>query len=242
MTSRLDATLEEGIVRTQAHVTFAVSRAPIAALAILFPREHRVTNVFDPNIREWRVSEQGQEQRLDITLHEPVTAEQTVILELERIQADMAMADIPCLKVPAAIRQQGVLAVFIGEGLKAEVGPRTGLTQLDVNTVRTMESKRTAFAAYQYAGIPWSLQIAVEPLHPQVFAQTKTTFNLEHDHLLITSAFTIEARKAGIFQLDFDVPADFKTSRMPGHVRQRVGFRHGGPPAREASQVSDRSA
>jgi len=52
VTSRLDATLEEGIVRTQAHVTFAVSRAPIAALAILFPREHRVTNVFDPNIRE----------------------------------------------------------------------------------------------------------------------------------------------------------------------------------------------
>ncbi|OQC13588.1 MAG: hypothetical protein BWX73_02258 [Lentisphaerae bacterium ADurb.Bin082] len=210
VTSLLDATLEEGMIRTQAHVTFAVSRAPVAALAILFPREHRVTNVFDPNIREWRVSEQGEEQRLDITLHEPVTAEQAVILELERIQAGLATADIPCLKVPAAIRQQGVLAVFIGEGLKAEVGPRTGLTQLDVNTVRTMESKRIAFAAYQYAGIPWSLQIAVEPLHPQVFAQAKTTFNLELDHLLITSTFTIEARKAGIFQLDFDVPADFK--------------------------------
>ena len=129
VSSLLAATLEEGMIRTQATVTVAVSRAPVAALAILLPREHRVTNVFDPNIREWRVSEQDHEQRLDITLHEPVTAEQTVILELERIQAGLATADIPCLKVPAAIRQQGVLAVFIGEGLKAEAGPRTGLTQ-----------------------------------------------------------------------------------------------------------------
>ncbi len=206
-------TLEDGMIRTRAVVTFAVSRAPVAALAITLPRDHRVTNVFDPNIREWRVTEQTQQQRLDLTLHEPVAGEQNVVVELERIQAGLELVEIPCLQVPAAIRQQGVLAIFVGEGLKAEIGARTGLTQLDVKALPpTLQEQRTAFAAYQYAGTPWILQVAIEPLKPQVFAQTKTAFAITQDNLQIMSAFDIEARKAGLFQIDFDLPDGFRLS------------------------------
>jgi hypothetical protein len=49
-------TIDEGVVRTRTQLTYRISRAELTGLTIETPGDHRVLNVFDPNVREWTVA------------------------------------------------------------------------------------------------------------------------------------------------------------------------------------------
>lgn len=205
--------MEEGLVRTKAEINFAISRAPVTTLALLIPANQRVTTVFDPNVREWQVRDQGQEQLLELTLHEPVTAKQQLTLELECTPADWTLVETPCLRVPAALRQQGRLNIMTTPGLKVEVKEKTGLNQLNMPEARPLTQQlqtETLFASYQYAGVPWQLQLALQLLKPEIFSRTLHAYTLGLDSLQLRSTFQLSTRQAGLYEVNLELPSDLR--------------------------------
>lgn len=48
--------IDEGVMRTQYEMTYTISRAKLAKLAVAVPADQKVINVFDANVRQWSVA------------------------------------------------------------------------------------------------------------------------------------------------------------------------------------------
>ena len=138
------STIHEGVVRSQAQLTYQISRAEKANLNVLVPADQKIVNVFDPNVRKWSFKKTPNGQHVLIELFEPARATQKVTIELEQVQNNLTKpVSLPFFQAMDAGRQQGVVAVALAAGLRAEPVSRSGLTQLDQQELpRTLANKR----------------------------------------------------------------------------------------------------
>jgi hypothetical protein len=122
--------ISEGTVRTRATLQYEISRAELNELSIEVPGDQKVVNVFDPNVRKWDVSKDGDNQIISVELFEPARASQTLIIELEKYSetgvkveptvegiTDVRVARVRALEVG---RQQGTVVVSVDAALRAE--------------------------------------------------------------------------------------------------------------------------
>ena len=218
--------IDDGMLFTQALLRCRISRASVRQLALIIPAGFRVTSVFDPNIREWNVSADDAGQRLDIQLYEPVAEEQNVRLEMERTLAD-GQVDIPAVALPGAVRQQGHVAIRLGDGLKAEVSERRGLTQAAPSAMPPgMADKGPFFACYQYAALPWQLRYKVQPLKPLISSETSSTAVVMPNALQLLSEFRVKVLQTGIFHLDLDIPDGYEIEPCQGLSGVQISDQH----------------
>ncbi|MGI5924193.1 MAG: hypothetical protein ACOX9E_09640 [Lentisphaeria bacterium] len=218
--------IEDGMLFTQALIRCRISRVSVRQLALAIPAAFRVTSVFDPNIREWNLSADEVGQRLDIQLYEPVTDEQNVSLEMERTLAD-GQIDIPAIALPGAVRQQGHIAIRLGDGLKAELSERRGLTQAAPAAMPPgMAGKGPFFACYQYAALPWQLRYHVQALKPLISSETSSTAVVMPNTLQLLSEFRVKVRQTGIFHLDLDIPDGFEVAPCQGLAGVQISDQH----------------
>ena len=64
-------TVDEGVMRTQARLAYNISRAEVEQLVIEVPLDQKVINVFDPNVRQWKVVEADDVQQVHVQLFQP---------------------------------------------------------------------------------------------------------------------------------------------------------------------------
>ncbi len=124
-------------------------------------------------------------------------------------------------------RQQGVLVVQLSSGLRAEPTARTGLMQLDAGELPANLARGGWAFAYRYASVPYELKLSVEKVQPRILAEELVEAYLEPEQLTLDllALYTIE--RAGVFQLELDVPAGFEVRHVRGHgcCRRRGGGR-----------------
>ena len=81
----------EGAQRTQATLTYAITRSELTELQIRIPARQKIAGVFDANVRRWDVEIQENTQVIKVELFEPATATQNISLELERFDLEVGM-------------------------------------------------------------------------------------------------------------------------------------------------------
>ena len=167
--------VQEGSVRTQARLTYTISRAEIGQLRIDVPADQRVVNVTDDKVRKWSVEDVDGRKRITAQLFEPAKGTQQVVVELEKFAGDQPKAAAPKVKpetpqpplvqvpVVQAIdvgQQQGIIVVRLAEGLRAEAA-RTGanLVQLDASDLPAELSKTSWAMAYRFAAADFDLAL-----------------------------------------------------------------------------------
>ncbi len=102
--------IDEGVMRTNAALHYMISRAELETLKVRIPADQKVVQVFDPNIRQWRVESEGTTQLISMELFEPARGDQQVILELERYWAEggeTTAVSVPVVNAEAVGRQVG---------------------------------------------------------------------------------------------------------------------------------------
>jgi hypothetical protein len=102
--------VDEGILRSRVRLSYDISRAELSTFTVEVPAEYRVSNVFDPNVREWQVAAAGAVQTITVQTFEPAKVSQALVIEIEKPLADAEVA-VPVVKAGSVGRQQGVVLV-----------------------------------------------------------------------------------------------------------------------------------
>jgi len=220
--------IEEGMARTTAQFAYKIDRAELTQLSITLPPEQKVINVFDPNVRKWSVEAADKEQKvapkLVIELFEPARQSQNLVVELEsavdaKADAVRSILSFDCLD---ANRQQGVLAVRVGQGLRAEPTDRKGLMQLDPAELPPPLNTEAWTFAYRFTSVPYELKLKLDKVLPTIRVEQFVEAFIEPQTLTIELNSTHKIENAGVFQLEFDIPADFELLQVSGRGAANV--------------------
>ncbi len=206
------------MIRTRATLNYSISRAELAQLAIDVPADQKVVNVFDANVRQWSVEPVEGGQRITAQLFEPAKSSQQVTVELEKFSGEKAQSVVaaPVVKAVGVGRQQGVIVVQVAEGLQAEAAKTSGLLQVDVKDLPpALQQGKWAFS-YRYATAPFELALAIEKVQPQISVDSLCEAFLEPDRLSLDLAAVYTIEKAGVFRLEFDIPAGYEVRKVEG--------------------------
>jgi hypothetical protein len=215
-----ETTIDEGVLRTRARLTYDITRAEVSQLKIEVSSDQKVVNVFDPNVRQWEVDVSENAQTVSVQLFQPTRGTQNLTVELEKFRADEAQqsVSVPMVKALEVGRQQGLVLVQLSEGLRGEVEKRSGLLQVDASELpKTLAGGKWSFA-YRYSALPFELTLEVEKVQPSVTADELVEAYLEPQQLTIDllALYTIE--RAGVFQLELMIPDGFELRQVRGQA------------------------
>jgi hypothetical protein len=213
--------IDEGVMRTRTRLAYDISRAELAQLTIEVPadQDQEVLNVFDPNVRQWDVKVEDDKQIIEVQLFEPARGGQRVTVELERVSDELLADDvvIPVVRAANASRQQGVVVVALAPDLQAEALRRSGLTQVDRSELpAAMRNEEWAFA-YRYAALPFDLALEVEKVQPRIRTDELVEAYVEPEQITLSHLALYTIERAGVFQLQLQVPAGFAVRDVRGY-------------------------
>ncbi len=233
-------TVSEGVTRTRAELTYAISRAELDVLGIEVPAGHKVVNVFDPNVRQWSVEQAEGAQRIQVELFQPAKGSQRVVVELERFargeggqdeephepdepgeaeagpEAVGGEVQVPVVEALDVGRQQGVVVVQVAEGLRAETSRVTGLLQIDAAELPEALKRANWTFSYRYAAVPFDLRLRLEKVRPRIVADSLVEAQLGAKRLKLDVLAVYTVERAGVFRLELDVPADYEVRDVRG--------------------------
>ena len=216
--SRQEVTVDEGLLRTRAELTYSVSRAELPQLVVDVPASQKITRVLDPNVRQWDVADVDGQQRITAELFEPVRGQQQLSIELEQLLDGESLTSlaIPSVQAVGVSRQQGVVAVRLADELRGEAAVTDGLLQLDATELPEPLRSTPWDFAYRAAAMPFSLVLTVEAVQPRIEAQQLIEAYVEPNQLVLDVATVFGIEDAGVFQLDLAVPEGYEVRRVQG--------------------------
>ncbi len=212
--------IDEGVTRTSAHLSYEISRSELDTLTIRVPGDHKVVNVLDANVRQWNVETVADGQQITARLFEPARDRQDITVELEKFRDETGMGELTVPQVAAVNvgRQRGVLVVRMAAGLRAEVVSRTGLMQLDTAEIPTSLSRESWAFSYRYATLPYNLTLRLEKIQPRIAVDQLVEAFLEPQKLTLDLFAKYQIERAGVFELRVNVPAEFEVRGVRGRA------------------------
>ncbi|MBP7935304.1 MAG: hypothetical protein KA354_11710 [Phycisphaerae bacterium] len=231
--------IEDGVVRTRTQLAYEISRAALSELVVEVPADQRVINVLDANVRQWSVvgptstapspagpaatsapAAEGTRQQIAIQLFEPARATQNIVIELEKFVSESTQRRlrVPVVAAIGVGRQQGVVVVAAAEGLRTEVVAHTGLLQMDAVELPKSLANWKWLLSYRYASLPFDLTLQVEKVQPRIVLDSLVEATLEPEQLTLDVLAVYTVERAGVFRLEFDVPAGFEVRKVAGRA------------------------
>jgi hypothetical protein len=231
--ARQEVIVDEGVIRTRAHLAYEITRADVTTLVVEVPADHNVVNVFDPNVQKWEKATEGPLQTLTITLFQPTRGTQNITIELEKFAGDKEMPQemmnaelkapmVRATQVGAAMqltnvgRQQGVVVMRLGTALRGEVTSRTGLLQVDNADLPAPLAGQEWTYSYRYSALPFDLAISVEKLQPLVEVDELVETYIEPNQITTNLLAILNIQRAGIFQATLEVPEGYEIRAVQG--------------------------
>lgn len=222
---REEVTIEEGVMRTRLLLAYEISRADLKELSFQVPGDQNVVNVLDANVQKWeQKSEKDGPRTITVTLFQAVRGTQNVTVELEKFSKNDNMAAemkrkelaIPDIKVLDVQRQQGIAVVRLEGSLRGEAIARTGLLQIDAAELPAPLAGQDWPFAYRYAAHPYGLTLSIEKVLPQIEVDELVEAYLEPQQITLDLLAIFKIEKAGVFQLELDVPEGFDVRQVLG--------------------------
>jgi len=199
---------------------YTISRAELAELAIEVPADHKVLNVFDANVKEWKAETVEGVSKIAVQLYQPARETQRLLVEMERFSEDLLKDPIvvPVVRAAGVGRQQGVVVVQVAPTLRAEPAARVGLLQLDASELPPSLARTPWNFAYRFPAVPFELSLRAEKVQPLIHTHELVEAYLEPERLTLDLLALYHIERAGVFQLELDVPLGFEVRTVRGHA------------------------
>ncbi len=218
--TRQNVVIGEGSQRTQATLTYSITRSELTELKIRIPKGQKIAGVFDANVRRWDVELLETAQVINVELFEPATTTQNISIELERFDLEVGMQNeavdvtVPEIEALGVSRQQGLVMVRTEGDLRADVTTRTGLLQVDSQQVDNQQG--TWDFVYRYAAPPYELILKIEKLQPRVSAEEFVDIHVLEDQVRVDVTTLFNVERAGIFQVEYKIPEGYTVREVRG--------------------------
>ena len=213
-----EVVIDEGVTRTRTRLNYQISRAELSELKIEVPADQKVVNVADPNLRQWDVQSDGERQTITVGLFQPARDRQVILIELEKFQQeDGQMVTVPTVQAVGVGRQRGVVLVRLADVLRGEPVRRTGLSQVDRAEIPAPLREQAWAYSYRYATLPFDLALKVQKVEPRIHVDHLVEAFLEPQALTLDLFAKYDIQRAGVFELQLDLPAGFEVRQVSGH-------------------------
>jgi hypothetical protein len=208
------ASLGERILRLGARIDYQVVRGEVGAFRVRVPVENntRLISVKGTDIREWS----QKDDLLSVELHSPLKDSYQLSLAFERILEETPRSVAIALpRIDGVLRESGWLALTHDPNLKVRVTSARGLSQLDPQEVPE-DLRQDLRAGFRYLAPPEALELAVEPIVPQVKSSTTSVVVLGRERDVWVGFVDYQIARAGVFRLDLRVPSRWSVEEIGG--------------------------
>ena len=239
------AVASTGALRVDTLFAFEVAQGKLRELSFAVPAALSVTQVYGPDIRDWRVTEVpapapaaaaatgdaggaragAKSKVLTVVLARP----QTRIYALQ-VQGEVALGDFPAeIDVPVVepsgcIRSSGHVAVGTDSAIRLVVKKAAGLSQKNAaefpRIILDQEHQRPLPASnvffYAYAATPYQMRLGLDDIVPSYDADQRLVVSVRDDDLTVDAEIDLDVRDAAIRQLLVRVPKGFLVAAVKG--------------------------
>lgn len=227
--SHQTVSIEEGLVRVNTVMSYAIDRSELRELKIEIPKSQKVVNVVHPNVKRWSLeaSEKDPESysKILVELFEPARKSQELTIESEmalpnQAQTSFKIEPIRCLD---ANRQSGFIGIRVLPSLKLDFADRVGLTQADLAESPETWRGQSWNSIYRYSSIPFQLTCKIEKVKPSIRVTQRVEYFVEVDKLNIELSTQHLIENSGVFQLDFEIPTGYDLLQVKPNPSPGVG-------------------
>lgn len=229
--ARQEVTIDERVVRTRATLVYEISRADLSKLQVAVPTDHDVVNVFDDNVKGWTQKNDALGKIITVDLFQPARGTQNLVIELEKFIGDKEMpaemarqqVKVPVIRAIDVGRQQGILVVRLAESLRSEVDSRLDLLQIDAAELPPPLAGQQWAYSFRYSRAAYDLTLTVESVKPQVEVDQLAEVFVEPQQTTVTLLAIYNITRAGVFQLELDVPEGYDVRSVQGRDAAGAG-------------------
>jgi hypothetical protein len=229
------ATASVGALRGDTIYTYRIIQGALGKLSLQLPDVVNITQVYGEDIQDWRI-EKGSNgvPHLLIALGRP----KEDVYRL-RVESEMALPkfptkfNLPVLAPENVLRTSGFLMIGTDSAIKLQVNKAAGLTQIDQTSFQpvALDSKQSGERlvpsrctfAYQFASMPYTLEINADDIFASYTADDRLTLSLEDNELSFAASFELDIKDAPAREilLEADPDTDWTVTSITGqHVSE----------------------
>jgi len=213
--------VEDGLVHTDAWLTYEVLRGQIEKVRIAVPKGQRILDITsNAKVKEWKAVEEENRQLVTVELLSRLDGKVTIEVHTERASPSEAF-DVAGMEGTTAngihaldvIRESGTVAVRQGSDLTLTVEEQTGLLRVDESEVDA-QLRRPGALYFKYYSPAFQLKLMTKPVEPRLILDQASQLVFRDDQLRLRATATYNIDRAGIFEIKFKLPENISIENV----------------------------
>ena len=214
-----------GALKWNTLFTYRVVQGTLDKMTLAVPEQLNITQVSGADLREWRIENvPGGGRRLAVVLSRPQEKSYTLRVEGERVLPSFPCKfDLPVVVPEGVIRASGFLLLGTDSAVRLLIGRAAGLTQIDPAAFPRPAGEEAALAlpgrvsyAYQYAHMPFQVDIAAEDIVTALNADSRMTVSYEDNGVTVDDELDIEVRDAPAREVTIETDPGWTVAQAQG--------------------------
>lgn len=218
------ATAAVGALRMDTLYDYRIVQGALQTLSFDVPADVQVTRVAGEGILEWRL-EETEPRRLTVVLNRPQQSDYRVQVTSERVlPAFPTQFLLPMITPRDVLRTSGFLLAGTDSAIRVRVGKARGLTQVDLDAYpetsgvddQARARPRGAAFAYQYANLPFALELEADDIVTTLYAEDRLALTLENRDLVLDAVVEVDVRDAPAREIVVETDPGWTIARVEG--------------------------
>ena len=217
VTNQTLVTVEDGLIHTDAYLTYEVLRGSLEQFQIAVPQTHRILDVdSQTRIKSWKTTVEGGNQVLNVELLAGVEKSLTIEIHTEQkldgvefrpagLEESGQVFGIHALD---AVRESGQLVIRHGADLSLTVIEQQGVVRIPAAEVHQRLAGDTNALMYKFYSPQFVLQLAARPVEPRLIVNHQVLETFQDEELQFQNTLQFVVERAGVFDLIFQLPDD----------------------------------
>ncbi len=214
--------LSDSGVRFTAHYAVDVRKGAVTEVAFRVPEGWLVRQIAGVDLAGWELADAGDTQRLQTRLKRSVTDTTALTVDLFRPQVigeETATIAVPDFAPLAAVRETGLIGVFVGDQFAISSGAAAGVSQeqvalfpapnSDVGRLLAPTVDSRPVRVYRYASRPMELQFLAARQRPVSRGVAEHALLIAPRRLTVSSRFALQLAGAPRSEISFQLPEGF---------------------------------
>ncbi len=215
--ARVEATVGPGLLRQEHTIDYQLLQGQLPSLSLIVRGPGEILDVEGERIVGWKVVEDGTQQRLEVTLSQPLSGSSQI-----RVRSQTPLAAFPVrvegltLEPVASIRHSGYLRVSNSGSVSLEPTALSGLTQLAPEQFPGDAIAARQLFVYRFPTANYGFTIVADRIQPEVSVSQLVMYELSETDRVISADIELDIREAAIREWNLSVPEDYSIVSLTG--------------------------
>lgn len=227
VTNQTYVRVADGLVQTEATLTYQVLRGELNQIVVAIPLGHRILDVATPNLKGWKATDEATRQLVTIDLLDGNTKTIPVEIRTER----PAMGDVlelggttedgkvDGIHAVGAVRESGIIVAGHGPELALAVEHQSGLIRIEATEVPEA-LRRPENLYFKFYNSRFRLGVSAKAVEPRVTVNHATVVEFHDDELKLFANLDYTVERAGVFELRYQIPEGVKIDSVDCEQKQ----------------------